>query len=192
MFQKRVTDPGATVQPPMTAATTASNEVTGPAALELQVAEARMAQLDDEIAQAQADQRALDVRRQSAEAAVAKFTEQAAAGTLKDLSRLAQALRHQRELANNGITVSAGQLQSELAALQQRTHELRRRAATEVYLKALDSYVKACAPLPALARRVHEAAAAAGVPIFPHNSPGLLGRQILIGDALLDIPTGAA
>lgn len=151
--------------------------------------ERRLAQLPDEIAQAQADVQALAVRKQATDATAAKLTEQAATGTLDDPARLAAALRQQRELAaDESASLRIRTLQAEHAKLEQEIHGLRRAAAMQAYHDAVQHYAQACAPLPALALVVKEAATAAGVTLTPSNSPHLLGREITIGGAVLDIP----
>ncbi|MGL6158522.1 MAG: hypothetical protein ACRC1O_18130 [Ralstonia mannitolilytica] len=151
--------------------------------------ELRLAQIPDEIAAAQADLQALTLRRQAADAAAIKLTELASAGTLDDPARLVTALRKQRELAaDDSASKRLQALQAEHAALEQDIHAHRLAAAREAYLTAVQRYAKACAPLPALAVQVREAAAAAGVMLTPYNSPDLVGREVRIGDALITIP----
>ena len=157
---------------------------------QLNAMEMRLAQIPDEIAAAQADLQALVLRRKAADALALKLTEQASAGTLEDPARLVTALRQQRELAaDDSASKQLQALQTEHAALGHDIHAHRQAAAREAYLKAVQRYAKACAPLPALAVQVREAAATAGVMLTPHNSPDLLGREIRIGDALIAIPT---
>lgn len=161
----------------------------GPAGATLYATEQRLAQLDDAIAQAEADAQADLLRRQTADATVAKLTEQAAAGALDDPARLTAALRQQRELAGN--LPAAGRLQTlraEREQLQEAIHAHRRKAAEEAYSAACVAYAQACAPLPALAQRVRDAAEAAGILLNERNSPHLLGRSVQIGGALVDIP----
>ncbi|KGS08620.1 hypothetical protein [Burkholderia sp. ABCPW 111] len=151
--------------------------------------ERRLAQLPDEIAQAQADVQALALRKQATDATVAKLTEQASAGTLDDPARLAASLRQQRELAaDESASLRIRTLQAEHAKLEQEIHEHRRVAATQAYHDAVQRYAQACAPLPALALVVKDAAVAAGVILTAHNSPHLVGRDIQIGGAVVDIP----
>ncbi len=154
-------------------------------------ADQRLAQLADEIAQAEADAQATMLRRQTADAAVAKLTEQAAAGTLDDPARLAAALRQQRELAAQPQGDRLAALRAEEAELQERVHAERRRAAEAAYSEACTAYARACAPLPALAQRVRDLAPGAGVLLNEVNSPHLIGRAVTIGGALVDIPAQA-
>jgi chromosome segregation ATPase len=156
----------------------------------LDTMEERLAQLPDEIAAAQADLQALAIRKKAADAAAAKFTEQAGAGTLDDPARLVTALRQQSELAaDDSASKRLQALQAEHAALEQEIHAHRQVAAREAYLAAVAHYAAACAPLPALAVRVREAAAAAGVTVNSFNSPGLLGREIQVGGAIIAVPS---
>lgn len=157
---------------------------------QLDAMEMRLAQIPDEIAAAQADLQASALRRKAADAAAAKFTEQAGAGTLDDPARLVTALRQQRELAaDDSASKRLQALQAEQSAIERDIHSHRLAAAREAYLTAVQRYAAACAPLPALAVQVREAAAAAGIMLTPHNSPDLLGRDVRIGDALIAIPT---
>lgn len=156
----------------------------------LDTMEERLAQLPDEIAAAQADLQALAIRKKAADAAAAKFTEQAGAGTLDDPARLVTALRQQRELtADDSASKRLQALQTEHASLERDIHAHRQAAAREAYLTAVQRYAKACAPLPALAVQVREAAAAAGVMLTNFNSPGLLGREIQVGGAIIAVPS---
>lgn len=155
--------------------------------------ELRLAQIPDEINAAQAALQALALRRKAADATAIKLTEQASAGALDDPARLVAALRQQRELAaDDSVPKRLQALQTEHAALEQEIHAHRLTAARDAYFAAVQRYAKACAPLPALALQVQEAAKAAGVMLTPHNSPDLMGRAVRIGDALVDIPAAGA
>lgn len=157
----------------------------------LSSAEQRLAQIADEITQAEADAQAQGLRQQATAALVAKLTEQAAAGALDDPARLAEALRQQREIASQAqepATNRLNALRSEQERLQGEIHAHRRKAAQEEYSEACMAYAKACATLPAITERVRKAALAAGVTVNERNSPHLLDRVVQIGDALIDIP----
>jgi TPR repeat protein len=157
-------------------------------ASELDVVERRLSQLHDEIAQAHADVRAIGLRRQATDATVTKLTEQASAGALDDPARLTAALRQQRELAaDNSASLRLQSLQAEQETLQREIHAHRRTAATEAYHEAVQRYACACSPLPALAEQIKGTAVAAGVMLSASNSPHLIGREIQIGGALVDV-----
>lgn len=165
----------------------------GSAESQLQAAESEQARLADEVSRLQAEVTAQQGRREAADKAVIELTEQAAAGTLKDSTRLAAALRHQREVAqDNGPATALQTAQTEQRRLDARLHELRQKAAAERYSRAVCDYAQACAPLPALAQRVRDAAVDAGVTLTLENSPHLVGRELRIGDALVAIPSPSA
>lgn len=160
-----------------------------PQSAELADLQRRLSRVDDDIDLIQANAQAVMLRRQAVAASIAKLTERAAAGTLDDPGRLAEALRQQRELsADDASERRLSALRVEQESLQQQMHGARRRAAREAYLGAVQRYANACAALPGLAVQVREAAVAAGMMLTPDNSPHLVGRAIQIGGALVDIP----
>ena len=82
----------------------------GPATAEVLAVERRITELTDEITQVEADIEASAVRQHAADTAVRDLTEQAAAGTLEDHSRLVRALRQQREMsADDGALAKLAQ-----------------------------------------------------------------------------------
>lgn len=151
--------------------------------------EQRLAQIPDEIALVQAEIQAEEVRRQEIALNVAKLTEQASAGALKDPNKLVDALREQRELVPDQSTRQRLEaLQSEQERLQQEIHPARQKAAIDAYSDAVQRYAQACAPLLKLAVVVRETAVAAGILLSDSNSRHLVGRDIQIGGAIIDIP----
>lgn len=132
----------------------------------LQDHQAQLDALADTIAQLESEQRAIAVRRQSADELARKLTDLAASGKLKDPARLADALRIQRELAApDGIAERLQAAQQARAALEQQGYRLKREAAQNAYSQAVMDYAEAAghAGLPALAARVRELAPGAGV-----------------------------
>lgn len=155
----------------------------------LDTMEQRLAQLPGEIAIAQADIQAEEERRQEIATSVAKLTEQASTGALKDPNKLVEALRQQRELVpDQSAHQRLEALQSEQERLQQEIHVARQKAAIDAYHDAVQQYAQACAPLPKLAVAVRETAVAAGILLSDSNSRHLVGRDIQIGGAVIDIP----
>uniref|UniRef100_E6PQ88 Uncharacterized protein n=1 Tax=mine drainage metagenome TaxID=410659 RepID=E6PQ88_9ZZZZ len=167
------------------------NSARGPASVTLSEAERRIEHLQDDIQRLQAEQQAEQVRRQSADVLVAKLTDQAATGKLKDPTRLTEALRQQREMApGDDLATKLQAAQAEKLALETHIHEQQRQAAKEAYLAAVARYAQACAPLRKMGQTVQELAPAAGVMLTSSNSQGLIGAQIQIGGALIDVALG--
>lgn len=162
------------------------------AAVALDTAEQRLVQITDEIPQAEADVQAAQLRRQTADATVIRLTEQAAAGTLDDPTRLTAALRRQRELAGESQAVAINRLnalRAERERLQQEIHTRRSNAAAEAYSDACQAYARACTRLPTLELRIRETAEAAGVLLLDEDAgPRIVGRAVHIGGAVIDIP----
>ncbi|OIQ92117.1 hypothetical protein GALL_259540 [mine drainage metagenome] len=161
----------------------------GPATAEVLAVERRITELTDEITQVEADIEASAVRQHAADTAVRDLTEQAAAGTLEDHSRLVRALRQQREMsADDGALAKLDRLRAERNQLQDGVHTLRRKAAQEAYEQAVEAYAKACSPLVKLAQVVRAAAVDAGVLLSEHNSKHLIGSWVQIGGAVINLP----
>jgi chromosome segregation ATPase len=149
----------------------------------------RLEEIATEITFAQADAQASQVRRTHADAAVAKLTEQAARGALKDPQALAEALRQQRDVASRpDNSAQIRDLQEEITTLQGRRQQLEAQIRVDAYNVALLAYAKACAPLRSLGQAVRDAAPGAAVLITTQNSPGLIGADIVIGGAVIDVP----
>lgn len=157
--------------------------------------EAQIQRLNDEIERLQSDGEVSDTRRRDADAVVIRLTAEAAAGSLKDGQRLVDAIRHQRQLAESpDPRAQIPALQAQRAGLEQQVHEARRADAAARYNAAVMDYTAAYARLVPLAAEVRAAAAAAGVMLSPHNSPGLPAggdRHIVIGGAVVHFPRGA-
>lgn len=156
--------------------------------------ERRIEQLQDDIQRLQAEQQAEQVRRQSADALVAKLTDQAAAGKLKDPTRLTEALRQQREVAkDSGLAARLRAIQQEKTGLVEQTYALKRAAAHEVYRLAVLAYAEAAgrAGLPELAVKVRELAPGAGAVMHRCamcGHDGMHGHAVTIGGAVVDLP----
>ncbi len=161
---------------------------------DLQEHQARLDAATDAIAQLTAEQRAIAVRRQAADELARKLTDAAAAGKLKDATRLTEALRVQRELAApDGIAERLQAAQQTRADLEQQGHRLKREAAAAAYSQAVMDYAQAAgrAGLPALAARVRELAPGAGVALTRCamcSHDGMHGASVSIGGALVDLP----
>ena len=159
----------------------------------LQDHQARLDAATDAIAQITAEQQAALVRRQAADELARKLTDLAAAGKLKDATRLTDALRAQRELsAPDGIAERLQAAQQARADLEQQGHRLKREAAQAAYSQAVVDYATAAgkAGLPALAARVRELAPGAGVALTRCamcGHDGMHGASVSIGGALVDL-----
>ncbi len=154
--------------------------------------ESSAVRLDDEILRLQTHQQARHVQREQAAAQVTKLTEQAATGSLRDPSRLTEALQHHREVSNDDGTANRlQQMMHDRAALDSQVHELRRQAAQNAYSQAVMAYAAACAGLPELADKVRELAPAAGVMMRQCTAcshDGMHRRTMAIGGAVIDVP----
>ncbi len=153
-------------------------------------------QLADAIERLRVEAESLEARRRAATEDVRRLTEQAAAGTLAEPGRLADALRHARylETAPDPLAqIPALEVQREriqaLALAQARAQ------AGEAYSAAVQAFASAYAQLLPLADRVRAAAGPAGVMLSNHSSPDLPApgkRHVVIGGAVVDFPRGRA
>ncbi len=157
--------------------------------------DARAEAMRDTIAQIQAEQQGHILKRQGADALVAKLTEQAAAGKLKDASRLTEALRQQRDATQDTNTATRLQTaQTALQELEQQRNAMARQAAQDAYTDAVMAYAEAVsrAGLPELATKVRDLAPGAGM-MLPrclkcgHDGMHTLG-SVAIGGAVIDLP----
>lgn len=151
---------------------------------------ARLEELPNLMADAQAEVEAVALRQRHAADTVRRFTEQAAAGKLKDSAKLADALFKQGQLSadsDESHQQRLAQLRAEENALLEGLQRAQREAIQKDFQDALHAYCHAARVLPALSRRVREAATAAAILITKANSPDLIDDSVYINGALIDL-----
>ncbi len=143
----------------------------------------RIEELEEARGRAEVERRHRAEALEQARREAAQLTEQAAAGKLKNPQKLAEALQRVRQLE---AEPQAPDVAGEIAQLQNERAAAEREAAMREYLSAVQQYAAAAAPLVKLAADVKEKAERAGVFITVANSPGLLGRELAIGGAIVE------
>lgn len=151
-------------------------------------------QLADAIERLRVDAESLEARRHAAAEDVRRMTEQAAAGTLAEPGRLADALKHARDLETAPDPLAQiPALEAQRERLQAEALAQARAQAGEAYSTAVQTFAAAYSQLLPLADAVRAAAGPAGVMLSNHSSPDLpaLGkRHVVIGGAVVDFPRG--
>jgi seryl-tRNA synthetase len=163
----------------------------------------RLAELPDEERACQRQIEAAELRRNHAADDVRTYMAQAAARTLKDTSKLAEAIARAEELKNDTAASYIAHLHAlgtERDALHQALKNAERKAVQQRYTNALHAYIRACREPIRLAKAVRETSEAAGVLIldggnFKHLLPGALylnGAEVDPFSPAFDAPAAAA